>query len=687
MNPKQNWWECPAQYLKGVGPKRSELLARLGIKTAGDILYHFPRRYEDRRRITPIRDVQLGQMQTIMGKVAAKGITKTHRGFTILRVAIDDGTGVIYAAWFNQPYLGEQFSTGSSVYVSGRIDFHKEMQIVNPAYEVVREDTEERLESGCIVPIYPLTRDLNQRQMRRILRNAVDKFSSSFTEFLPFSIRDRHNLENLPRALRRIHFPKTKSDWETARRRLIFDEFFLMQFALARRKTKRAQTDGIRHKSPGHLFEKLKDSLPFPLTEAQLHVTGEIRKDMGRSQPMNRLLQGEVGSGKTVVAIAAILTAAESGCQSALMAPTEILAEQHYLTIQKFLFSVGLKINILTGSLSHEMKEETIGEIETGQCDLVVGTHALLEEKVKFRNLGLVVVDEQHKFGVRQREALKQKGAKSCDLLMMTATPIPRSLAMTAYGDLDISTIDELPPGRREISTYLISEKERTRLYDFVREEIQHGRQAYIVYPLIEESDTSCLKAATEMAEHLHREVFPELGVGLLHGRMNGKEKQKIMQDFEKGELSILICTTVIEVGIDVPNASVMIIENAERFGLAQLHQMRGRVGRGDYPSYCILIGNPATGEAKTRLEVLAGTTDGFQIAEQDLELRGPGEFLGTKQHGIPELRLGSISSDLKLLETARREAFSLLENDPDLDKPGHRKLKVFLKERFPKIF
>jgi len=618
----------------------------------------------------------------VLGKVLARGVKKTWKGMNILRVAIDDGTGIIYATWFNQPYLEKQFPVGSKVILSGRVDVHEDIQIANPAYEILG-DNQEMLEAGCIVPIYPLTKDINQRQMRKICKSGIEKFSADISEFLPYSIRKRYELMNLPLALRKIHFPETESDWDDARRRLIFDEFFLLELALARRKHGRLEEEGIRHVSGGRLFEKFKEMLPFPLTRAQLRVIEEIRRDMAKPRPMTRLLQGEVGSGKTIVAIGASLTAVEGGYQSVLMVPTEVLAEQHFITLQTFLLPLGLRVNLLMRSISQKMREETMKEIEDGESHITIGTHALLEEKVRFPRLGLVVVDEQHKFGVRQRETLKKKGFKSCDLLMMSATPIPRSLAMTVYGDLDISTIDELPPGRQEINTYLVSEEERSAVYDFIREEVKLGRQAYIVYALIEESATPHLKAATKMAEHLSKDIFPEFRVGLLHGQMRGKGKEEVMGNFKKREIDVLVSTTVIEVGVDIPNASIMVVENAERFGLAQLHQMRGRVGRGDYQSYCILIGKPGSEEARRRLEVLTQTTDGFQIAEEDLQLRGPGEFLGTRQHGMPELRIANISSDMKLLEVARKEAFSILSDDPGLDEPRHRNLRILLQTKY----
>jgi len=678
---KQNWLECPVQYVKGVGPKRALPLATLGIRTVWDLLYHFPRRYEDRSKIISIKDVRVGEVQVVSGSVLARGGKETWKGVNVLRVAIDDGTGIIYATWFNQPYLERQFSVGSKVVLSGKVAVHEELQILNPAFEVLG-DEQEVLEAGCIVPIYPLAKGINQRQLRRIYKSTFDKFASRITDFLPYSIRGRHDLMNLPQALRKIHFPESESDWNDARKRLIFDEFFLLQLGLAGRRQERLKRGGISHTSGGRLFERFKKILPFQLTGAQMRTIDEIKKDMSAPRPMNRLLQGEVGSGKTVIAISACLTAVESGHQCVLMVPTEILAEQHFLIFQNSLLSMGLKINLLVGSLSGKMKKETISEIENGQADITIGTHALLEERVEFPNLGLVIVDEQHRFGVGQREILKKKGLGISDFLTMSATPIPRSLAMTVYGDLDISTVDELPSGRKKVNTYIVTENRRAAVYDFIRGEVKLGRQGYIVYPLVEKSAVLHLKSATEMEKHLRRDIFPDIRIGLLHGKLKEKDKEEVMQNFKRREIDILVCTTVIEVGIDVPNASVMVIENPERFGLAQLHQLRGRVGRGDYESYCILIGEPNSEIAKKRLDVLTETTDGFQIAEEDLELRGPGEFLGRRQHGMPELKLANISSDMKLLEAAREEAFSVLSHDSGLREVRYKNLQMLLKKK-----
>ncbi len=423
--------------------------------------------------------------------------------------------------------------------------------------------------------------------------------------------------------------------------------------------------------------------LPFELTAAQEKVIGQVRADMERETPMNRLLQGDVGSGKTIVATFALLTAVEGGFQAALMVPTEVLAEQHFLNLQRWLLPMGVKVTLLIGSISSRMRKESLEEIAAGESNIIVGTHALIQEEIKFSRLSLIVIDEQHRFGVKQRAALRGKGLETPDVLIMTATPIPRTLALTVYGDLDVSTIDELPPGRKPVVTYWVREKNRPGVYKFVEEEIKKGRQAYIVYPLIEKSEKLEVKAATEMAEHFQREIFPHLRVGLLHGRMKGEVKEKVMRSFKEGKIDILVSTTVIEVGIDIANASLMVIEEAERFGLAQLHQMRGRVGRGDYQSYCLLMGSPASKEGRRRLQVMTETGDGFQIAEEDLELRGPGEFFGTRQSGMPELRLGNIVSDMELMELARQEAFSLVNEDPHLRDPEHYLIRECLRERF----
>ncbi len=670
-----------------MGPQRAKTLSRIGLETIEDIIYYFPRCYEDRSNLKPINRIQVGKTETIKGKVLASGLKKPRPRLEILKVAISDGTGIVYAVWFNQSYLQKSFPVGTAVILSGRVDRFREIQIVNPAYEILAGDEEDLIHTGRIVPIYSLTEKLTQRRLRSLIKDVLDKYANRLPDILPENMRRRHSLIDLPRAIIHIHFPESEEDKESARYRLVFDEFFFLQLGLALSKAGKIRSKGIGHKASGKLSQRLKELLPFKLTTAQERVIEEVRADMEKDRPMSRLLQGDVGSGKTVVAASALLTAVEGGFQAALMVPTEILAEQHFLNLQRWLLPLRVKVALLIGSLSPRMKRESLKEIESGQADIVVGTHALIQEKIKFSRLSLIIIDEQHRFGVKQRAALREKGVETPDVLLMTATPIPRTLALTVYGDLDISTLDELPPGRMPVATYLVGEKDRPGAYKFLEEEIKKGRQAYIVYPLIEESEKLEVKAATEMARHFQRDIFPHLRVGLLYGRMKGEEKEKVMQLFKEGRIDILVSTTVIEVGIDIPNASIMVIENAERFGLAQLHQMRGRVGRGDYQSYCLMLGSPASQEGRKRLQVMTETSDGFRIAEEDLELRGPGEFFGIRQSGMPELRIGDIASDMKLMELARREAGLILAADPELRDGEHYLLRQTLNRRFPTSF
>jgi ATP-dependent DNA helicase RecG len=582
-------------------------------------------------------------------------------------------------------YMKSSLKVDTKLVVSGK--FKRDyggIQTSDYTYEVLSDEDAELIHTGRIVPVYPLTAKLNQRSVRRWLKMVVDEYASYSPEILPLDIRKRQRLIDRATAIRNIHFPDTHEHLGAARHRLAFDELLFLELGLGLRKKKwETEEPGISFQPQSDLLQRFTSSLPFQLTPAQKRVFSEIEVDMKSTRPMNRLLQGDVGSGKTVVAAMAMLLAVDNSYQGALMAPTEILAEQHYSTLTKLLDPMGLRVALLRGDMPKRVRDEVLSQILTGEANIVVGTHALIQAGVEFADLGLVITDEQHRFGVMQRAELKKKGANP-DVLVMTATPIPRTLALTVYGDLNISVIDEMPPGRRKIVTRWVSEGKRPDTYKFIEDQITQGRQAYLVYPLVEESEKlEDLKAATEMAEHFQNDVFPHLKVGLIHGRMKAEEKQGVMERFKNNEINILVSTTVIEVGIDVPNASLMLIEHAERFGLAQLHQLRGRVGRSSYRSYCLLIANPTNSDAVRRMKAMTRTTDGFEIAEEDLAIRGPGEFFGTRQAGMPDLKVASLIRDAKLLEVAREEAFRIAAEDPALVKPEHQLLKQILHEKW----
>ncbi len=666
--------KAPLTAIRGVGAKQAERLARLGLRTIRDVLYFFPRRYDDYSSLKPINRLEYGEEVTIIARVWEAGTRESRGGMPIFKAILTDGTGFIEATWFNQPFLSERIRPGQQIVISGRVDeYLGHLCFTSPEWEPLQP---ELLHTGRLVPVYPLTEGISAKWLRQMVHRTVEYWAPRLPDHLPPSLREEYGLVDLSTALRQAHFPDSHSALEKARYRLAFDELFTFQLGVLRQRYVWRSVPGQPLPVDPATLEALLQSLPFPLTGAQRRALGHIVSDMASSYPMNRLLQGDVGSGKTVVAAVAMALAVAAGAQAALMAPTEILAEQHYRTLSALFARFPgkpIQVRLLTGSVTGAEREAIYAGLADGSIDVAVGTHALIQESVTFRNLALVVIDEQHRFGVRQRAALRQKGYNP-HLLVMTATPIPRSLQLTLWGHLDVSVIDEMPPGRQPITTRVIMPRERERAYAFVRSQVAKGRQAFIICPLVEESEKIEAKAAVEEYERLKREVFPDLRLGLLHGRMKGEEKDAVMSAFARGELDILVATSVVEVGIDVPNATVMLVEGAERFGLAQLHQFRGRVGRGEHPSYCLLVAESASPEAEERLRAVEATTDGFVLAQKDLELRGPGEFLGTRQSGLPDLKMASIA-DLRLLERVREAAARFLEADPLLEQPEHRLL------------
>ncbi|HET6490171.1 MAG TPA: ATP-dependent DNA helicase RecG [Syntrophales bacterium] len=677
-----------AQFVKGVGPKVGQLLARKGLKTVEDILYFLPRKYEDRRFVKTIATVEIGRKETVVGEVVRAEI-HPYRKRKVFEVVLRDSSSTMKAKWFKGSfaYLRSTFNPGLRVILTGDARLYQhELEMIHPDFEILEEGEDTHLNFKRIVPVYSETESLGQKHLRRIVLHAVEDYARYVPGPIPRDICERQGLIDIIEAVRTVHFPGQGEDIQlldgmrsAAHKRLIFDEFFYFELAMALKHKGNVLEEGIAFQAAGELSSRFLSILPFGLTAAQKRVIDEIQWDMARPSPMHRLLQGDVGSGKTVVSMAAMLTACENGYQAAMMAPTEILAEQHFRNIRRWVEALGLKAVLLLGSTRPSEKKDLARRIETGEIHIVVGTHALIQEGVAFRKLGFVVVDEQHRFGVVQRAALRAKGSNP-DVLVMTATPIPRTLAMTVYGDLDISVIDEMPPGKKPVKTKVFYEKERARMYEIIRKEVVKGNQVFIVYPLVEESEALDLKDASRMAEHLQKDIFPELRVGLIHGRMKGQEKDVIMKSFNDGQLDILVSTTVIEVGIDIPQASLMVIEHAERFGLAQLHQLRGRVGRSDIPSYCVLMTDYRGSEnARKRLRIMEQTNDGFRIAEADLEIRGPGELMGIRQSGFPDFRVANILRDGRLLNDARTEAFRLVEKDPRLERAEHAALREVL--------
>ena len=674
----------PLQYLKGVGPARAKLLGRKGLTTVEDALFFLPIRHEDRTRLTPLRSIRVGEVVTCTGTVAGISPPPPGRTRAPLVLLLRDASGYGTATLFGRGWLTRVLQRGHRLILHGKgARFKDKVTLQVQDWELVESDDDEPIHAGALVPVYSSTEGLPQRALRALLWRLVEAHAGDIAETLPDTLRRRRDLPGLAEALRGAHFPQSDAQRQTALRRLAFEDFLLLQLGLAILKSRTTRARGIAMSPPGTLVARLRQALPWPLTAAQVRVWDEIRQDMAAPHPMHRLLQGDVGSGKTIVAAMAVLTAVEAGHQAAVMAPTEILAEQHFMTLSQLLEPLGVPVTLLTSAVKTRERASRRAALAAGEVGCAIGTHALVQERVEFRRLGLVVVDEQHRFGVAQRARLKAKGEHP-DVLVMTATPIPRTLALTVYGDLDVSVLDQLPPGRQPVVTVSRTEGRRPRIYAFLREQVAAGRQIYVVYPLIEESEAIDLKAATDMAARLQKEVFPDLRVGLLHGRLPFEDKESIMRRFKAGEIHVLVSTTVIEVGIDVPNASVMLIEHAERFGLSQLHQLRGRVGRGPWKSYCILLAAGKLGEeAERRVQAMTETNDGFRLAEVDLQLRGPGEFFGTRQSGLPEFRVADLLRDGALLEEARRDALAIVAADPELRASEHRGLRDALLARW----
>ncbi|MEX1276184.1 MAG: ATP-dependent DNA helicase RecG [Bacteroidota bacterium] len=712
--------ESPLQYVKGIGPKRASVLPEFGIRTIRDLLTYFPFDYLDRSRILPIGDLKkhlnTDKPVTVIGEVFRQEIRRARRTNRLMFfLTIKDESDFLTCVWFEGvQWYKDAFEVGELLAVSAypEVDKLRRVQFIHPEFDRLKGATEEdepdwgaMFNTGAIIPKYRSNAELakvglDSRGFRRIIRNALQTHLRGVEETLSRDILLRHDLKERGFALAQVHFPANSANLEAARRRLKFDELFFLQLMLAYRKRAfGGEGNGIAFSAGGGLARRLTGTLPYTLTKAQRKVIREIVEDMKSSKSMNRLLQGDVGSGKTIVSLLAMLMAVESGYQVAMMAPTEILADQHYRTLTAYLKDLPVNVRLLVGGQRKKLREDVLEDIRSGRANITVGTHAVIEESVGFERLGLVVIDEQHRFGVMQRATLRGKGYRP-DVLVMTATPIPRTLALTLYGDLDVSVIDELPAHRKPIKTAVRAENQTERVYHFVREEVARGRQAYVVFPLIEESEKVDLKAATAEFKRLQKEVFPGFQLGLLHGRMKSDEKDAVMLQFQAGQIQILVATTVIEVGIDIPNATIMIIENAERFGLSQLHQLRGRVGRGADQSYCILIADygwfdahrkgkgvrelqQERHDASLRLETMVETTDGFRIAEVDLELRGPGEFFGTRQSGLPQFKIADLVTDKDLMAQARSEAFALVAKDPDLRDQAHAPIRNHFEKEY----
>jgi len=662
--------DSPVRFLPGVGPVRQRLLENIGVSVVRDLLYAFPRRYEDRRSLTVLSDLKPGITASVIARVLeVKERQARKRKMTITTALVTDGASVAETIWFNRRGLQKLLCSGSKVALYGRIDRkYNRFQIVNPELELI--DEKESAESiGRIIPIYPSTTGINQRWLRKTVAYALEHYMALLEDVIPVSLMDQHGLISLKKAVLSLHYPKSRENWKQARRRMVYEEFLVLQTGLAMRKKRFVSGPAEAPLCTGErsLSDRYKkEILPFSMTKSQQKVLEEIWQDMSKPFPMHRLLQGDVGSGKTAVAVTVILTAVENGYQAAFMAPTEILARQHYETLKNPLSSLGIDCEFLSGSASAAERTRVLGKISKGDTWVIAGTHSLFQEDVNYRSLGLVIVDEQHRFGVMQRQALKSKG-KSPHTLVMTATPIPRTLTLSVYGDLSVSVIDEMPPGRQKTETRWVKPDNISRLFEFLEKQVGQGRQVYWVCPLIEESEKIKATSLEERFQNL-KSTFCDLSVEMLHGQLYSSEKEEIMKRFKAGETDILVSTTVIEVGVDVPNATIIVIEGAERYGLSQLHQLRGRVGRGNVQSYCVLLSDPGSSEGLQRIKTMCSTIDGFEIAEADLKLRGPGEVCGLRQHGVTDFKIADLVRDRKILYQAREDAFSLVEKDPGLE-------------------
>ena len=659
--------------LPGIGPARARGLEKLGLVTVEDLLRCYPRSYEDRRKFSTVAAAPVDIPVCLELLVAEPPrLSRIRKGLELVKARLVDDTGSLTATFFNQTYMKDALRPGETYIVYGKVEGPPgRRQMTNP----VCERSDRVRFTGCILPVYALTHGISNNLLAGLARRCVDECAGQLEEVLPGPLRREHALAAAEFACRNIHFPRDEEALELARRRLIFEELFCLTCGMALLRTRRDEAAGVPFAIPP--VEEFLTLLPFPLTGAQRRVMDEIAADVSAGPPMNRLVQGDVGSGKTMVAAYGAWLAAKNGRQCALMAPTELLAEQHFRSLAPLLEQAGLRVGLLTGAVKGRARKELLAALAAGEVDLLIGTHALLSEGVDYADLGLVITDEQHRFGVAQRAALSAKARRPPHVLVLSATPIPRTLSLVIYGDLDVSVIDELPPGRTPVQTFVVGEDKRQRMYGFVRKLVGEGRQAYIVCPAVEEGEDegAGLKAATTYAQGLQTEVFPDLRVGLVHGKMKPREKDAVMTAFAGGELDVLVSTTVIEVGVDVPNAALMVVENADRFGLSQLHQLRGRVGRGKHQSYCVLVTSTRNPDSRARLKVLTKTTDGFQIAEEDLKLRGPGDFFGQRQHGLPQLRIADLAGDMRVLKEAQLAAQELLERDPGLKRPEHAPL------------